>query len=388
MGDRIKFQLENGGYAEFEIIEDEAILVRWPRDKAEAVVPELVEGYRVTQIASLAFAPFHMDEKVLEKFKEENPMSFSMFCMKHASDCRHEREDNGGPESVTLPEGIKRIGAFAFLKCSNLSEIEVPKGVTEIEMGAFHGCIKLSSVKLPEGLERIGFESKDYQVCMPEIGTFGNCVKLDEIELPKTLNYLGAEIFNGSGLKVISVVDEESAEWSRPIRTHKTAFHHVASLCTFQKINSQKEILMRMVLPPKRDKILSCDREFGVINELPYHFFNKNPEELDRMAIGTRRMDFLLENARARIEYPGLLDIETEKWYLDYLTDYFDEAVKIGIDLSLLCGSRAFTRLHITRLLNNIVKNEIDIAILEEIIKIRNERFGDESGFEELELED
>ena len=64
--------------------------------------------------------------------------------------------DNGMPwaaythdiASVSLPEGITKVAAFAFAGCDNLTSVNIPASVTSIGEGAFMGCRRLT----PEGI--------------------------------------------------------------------------------------------------------------------------------------------------------------------------------------------------------------------------------------------
>lgn len=48
--------------------------------------------------------------------------------------------------SVTIPEGVTKIGDYAFQYCSSLTSVTIPEGVTTIGEGAFYGCSALTSV--------------------------------------------------------------------------------------------------------------------------------------------------------------------------------------------------------------------------------------------------
>ena len=79
---------------------------------------------------------------------------------------------------LVIPEGVTRIGPYAFLNCeaiksvtfpstltsigsnafyqSGLENVVIPDGFTEIEESSFNGCSKLKSVTIPEGVTSIG----------------------------------------------------------------------------------------------------------------------------------------------------------------------------------------------------------------------------------------
>ena len=57
---------------------------------------------------------------------------------------------------VEIPEGVTRIGDFAFAGCSSLTQINIPESVNEIGGRSFEGCTSLIQVTIPEGVTVIG----------------------------------------------------------------------------------------------------------------------------------------------------------------------------------------------------------------------------------------
>ncbi len=55
-------------------------------------------------------------------------------------------------ESCVIPEGVTRIGSFAFYRCHNLKEITFPDGLLEIGRGAFLSCNHLAAINLPDSV--------------------------------------------------------------------------------------------------------------------------------------------------------------------------------------------------------------------------------------------
>ena len=108
-------------------------------------------------------------------------------------------------ESVFLPSSLCQLGEGAFINCVALSAISVPnvgtlpsqcfkdcaslvsvtlaKGIGAIGDEAFYGCSLLTSITLPEGVEQIGAKA------------FYNCKKLNEISLPLSLSVIGVGAF-------------------------------------------------------------------------------------------------------------------------------------------------------------------------------------------------
>ncbi len=54
-------------------------------------------------------------------------------------------------ESVSLPDTLRTIGAYAFFLCKSLTEINIPSSVTNIYYFAFDGCSALEKLTLSEG---------------------------------------------------------------------------------------------------------------------------------------------------------------------------------------------------------------------------------------------
>ena len=111
---------------------------------------------------------------------------------------------DGPGGNVTIPDGIRAIGAGAFLNHENLRSVVIPEGVEEISgdffsetpLGAFSGCMQLAVVKLPESLSEIGCRA------------FYGCKSMRNITLPAGLKKIGNRAFeNCENLKNIIIPD-------------------------------------------------------------------------------------------------------------------------------------------------------------------------------------
>ncbi len=58
---------------------------------------------------------------------------------------------NTSIQSVVVPEGVQRIGWFAFSGCSSLGAISLPASVSIISYGAFENCSQSLTIFCPEG---------------------------------------------------------------------------------------------------------------------------------------------------------------------------------------------------------------------------------------------
>lgn len=54
-------------------------------------------------------------------------------------------------QTVSLPIGLRRIGAYAFSGCGRLHSLAVPLTVTDLAPNAFHNCVSLERLSLPPG---------------------------------------------------------------------------------------------------------------------------------------------------------------------------------------------------------------------------------------------
>ncbi len=123
--------------------------------------------------------------------------------------------------SVTLPEGLKKIGKAAFAFARELSEINLPSTLTEIGYGAFNETA-ITEIALPSGVTEIAPAAF-------------NSSRLESVTLPDTLVRIGEFAFQNTPLKEISL--PSSLEIIEP-----SAFAHCRELKSVVLPNGVKEI--------------------------------------------------------------------------------------------------------------------------------------------------
>ena len=372
------------------------VLLRWPRLARPARLPRFVAGQPLTAIAATAFAPLHIPEG---KFGEmySSPVSFSVFCMRMGRHTTTEPRDEGGPEEITLPDSVTRIGPYAFWRCTRLKRIALPPDISELPAGCFGECTALEEIHLPDRLRTIGWTPALTDQVMPDVGVFAGCHALRELTLPAGVQALGAHTFNSAGLVRLRVIDGPSLEWSRTVNAAATAFDHTAALLWLEKLDPGGRVLYALGLPPARDKILSSDARFGQLLRIPSAFFQNGPEFFDQMAQNAFRLDFSARMALARLACPSGLDEGARQWYLALLVQYFGRAPQFMPDTP---GEEAYSRLfdflaeqpgltaaHLSELVRTAGRLGLSAPLITRMLEVRTQRFSTATGFEDLELD-
>ena len=75
------------------------------------------------------------------------------------------------PLAVSVPEGVRRIGARAFSGFAPMESLALPESLEEIGREAFSCCPLLRSVRIPSGVREI------------PVGAFADCVSLETVRL-------------------------------------------------------------------------------------------------------------------------------------------------------------------------------------------------------------
>ena len=117
-------------------------------------------------------------------------------------------------ESISLPEGLKVIGANAF-QWSAITSITIPNSVTEIDYYAFWKCKNLETINFGSGLESFGEAA------------FSECTALTSVTLPNSVTTIGDLAFE-SCIALASVTLSDNLE-----TIDEYAFQNCSTLTSF-----------------------------------------------------------------------------------------------------------------------------------------------------------
>ncbi len=169
-------------------------------------VVKIPSDLMITQIGDFAFSNYEYIPKTEDDvISEDDPGTTKMWYI--------------GDDTITeviIPEGVKKIGAYAFAGLTALKKVTLPSTIEAIEYGAFYGCTSLETVV---GIENVQLINKDaFNGCnikgKLDLGNaravgdyaFAGNKKITEIVLPKTLQSIGAYTFyQNESLKKITV---------------------------------------------------------------------------------------------------------------------------------------------------------------------------------------
>ncbi len=126
------------------------------------------------------------------------------------------RENRRRITGVTIPEGVRIIGRYAFLDCKKLTYVKLPEGLRRICACAFAGCESLTELELPESLTELDTFSL---ACMPalkkiripsgirvvESGVFNMCEALEEVIISEGVRTIADTFFCCDKLRYIEI---------------------------------------------------------------------------------------------------------------------------------------------------------------------------------------
>ncbi len=127
-------------------------------------------------------------------------------------------------QKLSVPGGVKRIGASAAAGCYGLKHLRLPLELEELGEAAFSGCVDLKELHLPPHLRRMGASCFDGCWSLKEVAipgslrvlperAFWNCSGLEKVVLHAGVERIGAEAFAGRNGAVNAEGDEQLHVW-------------------------------------------------------------------------------------------------------------------------------------------------------------------------------
>lgn len=117
-------------------------------------------------------------------------------------------------ESCVIPDGVTRIGRFAFYRSHHLKQVTFPDGLLQIGRGAFVSCDHLTALDLPDSvvtLEPSAFEgNSDVQrlhipAGLKEISNNFDGIGISELIIPETVTSIAGSFKSLQNLKEVVI---------------------------------------------------------------------------------------------------------------------------------------------------------------------------------------
>ena len=223
----VKAAAETYGNFEYSVNDDGVTIESYTGSSSTVVIPEEIDGKKVTGIGDNAFngnvivtsvtipdtvtsidqSAFYGCTKLSQVNLPPN-LQFIGWCAfsgctsltsveipKSLTECDSDVFADSGLTTATFEDGTTSILSNMFNSAEKLVNVTIPDTVTSIDQSAFYGCTKLSQVNLPPNLQFIGW-------C-----AFSGCTSLTSVEIPKSLTECDSDVFADSGLTTATFED-------------------------------------------------------------------------------------------------------------------------------------------------------------------------------------
>ena len=156
------------------------------------------EELTLTEIGNFAFANFEYIPKTEEELEFDDAETSKQWYIGESTITK-----------VVVPEGIEKIGAYAFANLTGLEEIVLPSTLESIEYGAFYGCSALQKITFSSEnnlkiINQNAFENCNLQgtvdlsaICVISDYAFAGNKELKEVITSDTLLSIGEYAFAG-----------------------------------------------------------------------------------------------------------------------------------------------------------------------------------------------
>ena len=140
---------------QYKVVNNTAVITNYSGSDVTLYLPETLNGYRVSEIASMG--------------------------------------RNNTVRNLSVPMGLNSYQEDAFAGLTRLQHVELPDSVTDIPPASFRGVSELRYIKLPASVYKVSGLA------------FYGCTSLKYIILPKGVQHIDTSAFNQSGLEQIVI---------------------------------------------------------------------------------------------------------------------------------------------------------------------------------------
>lgn len=213
-------------------------------DDAEIVIPDMLDGHRVTSIDTISFSlsltAVTLPNSVVDldhnpfgccpllqtiSVAPEHPSFYTLdgVLFRKKDDALVAYPRGKAASSYTVPQGTSAVGERAFDSCSFLRSVSLPASVTEIDDYAFSDCSALVEVSIPSSVDEIGSCAFNYctalsSIVIPDSVTeiediaFSECSALRSVLLPASVTEIGVGAFDKCPNLTLTVFRNSYAE--------------------------------------------------------------------------------------------------------------------------------------------------------------------------------
>ena len=199
------------------VIAGQGILLAYAGTDAAVTVPEGVRA-----IGGYAFDSCDTAEKVI---LPSTLVSIDAFAFNNCT----------GLRQITIPDSVETIGQYAFHWCTSLREIHLPDSIRSLDGHAFEFCKSLETVTLSNAITQINnmlFKgcSSLTAVEIPNNVTvicnyaFQDCISLKSVVIPESVMEIGSSVFDGcTSLEQLSILNPQCRIYDAEQTIEKTA---------------------------------------------------------------------------------------------------------------------------------------------------------------------
>lgn len=153
--------------------------------------------------------------------------------------------------SIDIPESVKHINDYAFIRCTNLEAVDLPDNLETLGIGALYGCSKVKEIEIPSTVPELhnftfynatALENIILNDGLESIGekAFYNTPAFTSVEIPSTVKAIDPTAFDNSAIVDIFYGDTK-AEWKRA--TNSESFDGITIHYTLR--NADESVLIQ-----------------------------------------------------------------------------------------------------------------------------------------------